>query len=132
MTISKNISFENKSCHGVLRRYENGILHFSKDKNITHSTPEGTKELHDAILAAQQNTKSPILLNLIGLKNIDMNCRAFLLNSLPEISTSIAFVIDEDPVTKSQFGISNHLRKKIIPIEFFHNEDEAFQWLSEQ
>ena len=66
-------------------------------------------------------------LNAVEIK---MECRMFLMNSLPQISTSIAFVIDDNPVTRSQFNLSSYLRKKTIPIQFFHSEEEAFKWIS--
>jgi len=130
MTVNSDINKEILACKGVLKKYSDGTLHFSKEEGPTKSTPEGTKELYDTIIAVQKGEKSPIILSLKGLTEIEMDCRMFLMNSLPDISTSIAFVIDDNPITRSQFNMSSYLRQKTIPIEFFHSDEDAFNWIS--
>jgi len=129
MTIDSDVIKEIVACNGVIKKYSSGILHFSKNEEVRKSTPQGTKDLYDAILTIQKKEKSLIILNLKGLMEIEMDCRMFLMNSLPQISTGIAFVIDDNPVTRSQFNMSSYLRQKTIPIEFFHSDEEALNWI---
>lgn len=130
MTIQSEIIKEVSACNGTLKKYSTGVLHFQKNDEITKSSREGTKQLFDAITEIQKDEKSLIVLNLKGLTDMEMDCRMFLMNSLPDISNGIAFVIDDDPVIRSQFNMSSYLRKKTIPIDFFHSDDEAFNWIS--
>lgn len=117
--------------NGTLHQYDNGLIHFKKHLDTRESTPEGTQLLYNSIVKIQKDNKTPILIDLSGMKNMDIDCRSFLINQLPNFASSIAFIIDKEPVIRSQFALTNHISKKTIPIKFFHNEKEALAWLME-
>ena len=130
MDVDSKIKQEFPINNGIIKKHTNGLLHFERDKKIEKSSTEGTKTLFNSIANIQGKSKDPMLIDMQGLKEMQMDCRMFLLNKLPDFSTAIAFLIDEDPVTRSQFNLSNSFRKKTIPIEFFHDEKDARKWLS--
>ncbi len=115
--------------NGLLTQFPNGILQFEKKPEISESTPEGTKALYDGIVQIQKDEKTPILINLIGLKDLKMECKLFLMNKLPDHATAVAFIIDNSPLMRYNFNMSNYLRIKTIPMSHFHDKDEALEWL---